>query len=433
MRTEMKTKKIKKRKENPLVIALLFMLLLSLAWASVAIGQDTQAYKSYTGKILDSKSGKAIVFANVVLQGTNIGTVTNADGEFLIKAPVDWDVDRLEITHLGYQSRTVKLADLKESDNEIILTEAIVPIEAITVSYGNPLELITRAVKNIPENYSSEPVMLKAFYRETIKQNRNYVGIAEAVLDVYKADYKSITATDRTRIYKGRKSQDVRRMDTVVVKLQGGPFLSLNLDIAKHPGEILSQDYLGLYNFSYGGMTLVQERQAMIIYFEPKWFVIEPLYEGKIFLDSENLAIIGVDFNLDEEKVSQAAEMFIKRKPVSMKVDILSANYLTKYRIHEGTWYLSYVRSELNFSCRWKKKLFRSKYMVMSEMAVTDVEKKNVRKFRYGESTKYSDVLAEQVSQFEDPEFWGRDNIIKPDESIEEAVEKLSRRLKKSM
>lgn len=414
-------------------MAFLFVLLLSLAYASVAYSQDTLSYKSYTGKILDSKSRKPIVFANVVLKGTNIGTVTNADGEFLIKAPADRNVEELEITHLGYWSTTIELAELKENGKEIMLATSAIPIEGVTVLYGDPEELLRRAIENIPENYSAEPVMLKAFYRETIKQNRNYVGVAEAVLDIYKADYKKISGTDRTRIYKGRKSQDVKKMDTIIVKLQGGPFISLMLDIVKQPGEILSEDYIGMYNYTYGGMTSVQDRQSMIIKFEPKEYIQDPLYEGEIFLDTENLAIIGIDFNRDEDKISETAGLFIRRKPASLKVDIESANYLTKYRVHEGTWYLSYVRSELNFRCRWKKKLFRSKYELMSEMAVTDVEKDNVRKFKYSESSRFSDVLAEQVIQFEDPDFWGNDNIIKPDESIEEAIEKLNRRLKRRM
>jgi len=429
----MKTKTSQKRKGNPLIIAFLFVLLLSLAYASAAYSQDPRSYKSYTGKILDSKSRKPIVFANVVLKGTNIGTVTNADGEFLIKVPADWNIEELEITHIGYWSATIELAELKENGKEIMLAASAVPIEEVTVLYGDPEELLRRAIENIPENYSAEPVMLKAFYRETVKQNRNYVVVAEAVLDIYKAGYKKISGTDRSRIYKGRKSQDVKKMDTVIVKLQGGPFISLMLDIAKHPGEILSEDYMGMYNYTYGGMTSVQDRQSIIIKFEPKEYIQDPIYEGKIFLDTENLAIIGIDFNLDEDKVSEVTELFIRRKPASMKVDIESANYLIKYRMHEDTWYLSYVRSELNFRCRWKKKLFSSKYELMSEMAVTDVEKENVIKFKYSESSRYSDVLAEQVSQFEDPDFWGIDNIIKPDESIEEAIEKLSRRLKRRM
>ena len=114
-----------------------------------------------------------------------------------------------------------------------------------------------------------------------------------------------------------------------------------------------------------------------------------------------------------------------------MKVDIESANYLVKYRVYEDTWYLSYVRSELNFRCKWKKKLFSSRFGLMTEMAVTDLDRENITKYKYKQATRMSDILSEQVSQFEDPDFWGVDNIIKPDESIEAAIAKLSRKMRR--
>ncbi len=275
--------------------------------------------------------------------------------------------------------------------------------------------------------------MLKAFYRETIKQNRNYVGVAEAVLDIYKAEYGNSIGSDRPLIYKGRKSQDYKKMDTIIVKLQGGPYVSLMLDIAKNPGEILSPDMMDQYVYTYGGITSVQDRQAMIIKFEPKEYVNIPLYRGSIFLDVENLAFIGMDFLLDEKKIGDAAALFIRKKPASMKVDIESANYLVKYRVYEDIWYLSYVRSELNFRCKWQKKLFSSRFGLMTEMAVTDLDRENITKYKYKHTSRMSDILSEQVSQFEDPDFWGVDNIIKPDESIEAAIAKLSRKMRRRL
>jgi hypothetical protein len=438
----MKTESSHKRLGNPLIIALLFILLLSLAFASVTFAapmpdeqlvEDSLAYDSYTGKILDNETKKPVVFANVILKGTTIGTVTNADGEFLIKAPANSDIQLLEITHIGYSTKLIKLPDLEGDKSTIMLSSVTVPIEAVTVSYGNPVELLLTAINNIPKNYSVDPVMLKAFYRETIKQNRNYVGVAEAVLDIYKAEYVNTAGGDRPLIYKGRKSQDVKKMDTVIVKLQGGPYVSLMLDIAKHPGEILANDMMDQYVFTYGGITSVQDRQAMIIKFEPKEFVNIPLYRGNIFLDVENLAFIGMDFLLDEKKIADAEALFIRKKPASMKVDIESANYLVKYRVYEDTWYLSYVRSELNFRCKWEKKLFSSRYGLMTEMAVTDLDQENVIKYKYKQTSKMSDILSEQVTQFEDPDFWGIDNIIKPDESIEAAIAKLSRKMRRRL
>ncbi len=438
----MKTESSHKRFGNPVLIVFLFILLLSLAFASVTFSapladeqtvEDSLSYKSYTGTILDDVTKKPLVFANVILKGTTIGTVTNADGEFLIKAPVNWDVESLEITHIGYANKLVKLSDLERDKNNIMLTSVTIPIDAVTVSYGDPVELLLKAIDNIPKNYSANPVMLKAFYRETIKQNRNYVGVAEAVLDIYKAEYNHTSGSDRTQIYKGRKSQDVKKMDTVIVKLQGGPYVSLMLDIAKNPGDILAGDLINMYDYTYGGITSVQDRQAMIIKFEPKPYAQVPLYRGNIFLDVENLAFIGMDFLLDEDRISEAADLFIRKKPASMKIDIESANYLVKYRVYENTWYLSYVRSELNFKCKWNKKLFSSKYGLMTEMAITDLDKDNITKFKHRDSSKLSDILAEQVTQFNDPDFWGKDNIIKPDESIEAAIAKLSRKMKRRL
>jgi hypothetical protein len=438
----MKTESSHKRLGNPLIIALLFILLLSLAFASVTFAapmpdeqlvEDSLAYDSYTGKILDNETKKPVVFANVILKGTTIGTVTNADGEFLIKAPANSDIQLLEITHIGYSTKLIKLPDLEGDKSTIMLSSVTVPIEAVTVSYGNPVELLLTAINNIPKNYSVDPVMLKAFYRETIKQNRNYVGVAEAVLDIYKAEYVNTASGDRPLIYKGRKSQDVKKMDTIIVKLQGGPYVSLLLDIAKHPGEILANEMMDQYVYTYGGITSVQDRQAIIIKFEPREFVDIPLYRGNIFLDVENLAFIGMDFLLDEKKIADAAALFIRKKPTSMKVDIESANYLVKYRVYEDTWYLSYVRSELNFRCKWEKKLFSSRYGLMTEMAVTDLDQENVVKYKYKQTSKMSDILSEQVTQFEDPDFWGVDNIIKPDESIEAAIAKLSRKMRRRL
>jgi hypothetical protein len=222
-------------------------------------------------------------------------------------------------------------------------------------------------------------------------------------------------------------------MDTVIVKLQGGPYISLMLDIAKHPGEILSPDMMDQYTYTYGGVTSVQDRQAIIIKFEPKPYVDIPLYRGNIFLDVENLAFIGMDFMLDDDNIAEAAALFIRKKPASMNIDIESANYMVKYRVFEDTWYLSYVRSELNFKCKWKKKLFSSNFGLMTEMAITDLDLENVTKYKFRQTSRMSDILSEQVSQFEDPDFWGVDNIIKPDESIEDAIAKLSRKMRRRL
>lgn len=395
--------------------------------------KDSVKYESFSGRVLDRNTMKPVVFANIQLKESNVGVVTNSDGDFIIKVPSNMVKQKLQINHLGYKNAEVELSQLNESMNIIYLESAIFPIEEVKIRKNDPEDLLRAAIRNKSVNYSNDPVMMTSFYRETIKQNKNYVAVAEAVIDIYKAPYYKTSEGDRSKIFKGRKSQDVKKMDTVIVKMQGGPYTSLLLDVVKNPGDILSEDLFELYDYKLEGLNYINDRQAYVISFKQKEHISEPLYEGKIYLDYDNLAVTGLDFHLNTQNIEKATNLLVRKKPASMKIDVLGANYLTRYRDLNGTWYLSYVRSELELKCKWDKKLFSSMFTLMSEMAVTDMDPKNVDKLKFKEQAKYSDILAEQVSQFEDPDYWGDYNIIKPDESIEAAIDKLNRRIKKQM
>jgi len=427
---------------KPVMAFLLLLVLLPVdvnASDSSAKGQpayflkDSVKYESFTGRVLDKNTQNPVVFANIQLEESNVGVVTNSDGDFIIKVPSDKSNQKLSITHLGYKNTEVDLTQLNKSMNIIYLEAAVFPIEEVKIRTSDAEELLRAAIRNKSLNYSNDPIMMTSFYRETIKQNKNYVAVAEAVIDIYKAPYYKTSETDRSKIYKGRKSQDVKKMDTVIIKMQGGPYTSLLLDIVKNPGDILSQELFEFYDYKIEGLNYINDRQAYVISFKQKESVNEPLYEGKIYLDYENLAITGIDFNLNTRNIEQATNLLVRKKPAFMNIDVLGANYLTRYRETNGIWYLSYVRSELQLKCKWDKKLFSSLYTLMSEMAVTDMDANDVDKLKFKDAAKYSDILAEQVSQFEDPDYWGEYNIIKPDESIEAAIDKLNRKLKKQM
>ncbi len=392
---------------------------------------DTLNVKTYSGKVTDKNNGEPVVFASVFITGTRIGTVTNSDGEFIIKVPERFNDKQLGITHIGYAAFAIDLKSLKNSGNIIEMISAPYEIAEVTIRTLDPKTLIRTAIGKIPENYSNQPVMMTSFYRETIKQNRNYVAVAEAVLDAYKASYSNSIETDRIKVFKGRKSQDVKKMDTVMFKFQGGPYTSFLLDVAKNPGDLLSEDVLEYYDYKMVGTVNVHNAQAYVIEFDQREIVDFPLYKGKLYLDVSNLAIAGIEFEISPRMIERVSEFLIRKKPVGMTVDVESGNYLVNYRKIDGVWYLNYVRTEIVFRVKWKKELFRSTYTTMSELAVTDITLDNVEKYKFRESAKFTDIFVEQVSDFEDPAFWGDYNIIKPDESIEAAIEKLSRKLKR--
>ncbi len=391
--------------------------------------KDT-AFRTFTGKVIDNTTKKPVVFANVYLIGSSLGTVTNAEGEFVLKVPVTELNRKVGFSYLGYQNIVIALSDMKEKDNVVKLETSAVSLDAVVIRTDDPLDLLRMAFRKINENYKSDPEMLIGFYRETVKQNKSYVAVAEAVLDVYKSSYNSMMDFDRVQIYKGRKSQDVKKMDTLMFKLQGGPRTSFLLDVVKNPGELLSEEYLENYNFRFAGFATIDGRDNYVIEFDQKENVELPLYKGRIYLDTKNMAFSRLEFSLSDKALVLASSDLVRKKPMDLRVDVLGADYLVNYRILNDKWYLNHVRSELTFRCNWKKKRYNSTYTTALEMAVTDRDTININKSKYKDQSKSSDIFADKVNAYKDENYWGEYNYIKPDESIESVINKLNRKLK---
>ena len=186
--------------------------------------QDPQSYITIKGKVIDKETGLPLVFAGVKVKESNVATVTNLDGEFSLKLQVPVTAKNIEVSFVGYKNETVPLNSFKPdgSTTKISLSTAMISIKEIVVKPMYPEEIVSKAITRISKNYPSIPNLMTAFYRETIKKNRTYVSIGEAVVEIFKAPYDNVIRYDGSRIYKGRKNSDTGKMDTVLFKLQGG-------------------------------------------------------------------------------------------------------------------------------------------------------------------------------------------------------------------
>lgn len=421
-------------------ISLLAAILLgSLAVQSVSAGNfpgkkknDQQNLVTIRGKVVDSETRNPLVFATVAVKESNVAIVTNIDGEFVLKIGETSNSKNLEISFLGYKNKTIPISDLKDNGgkNVIELESAPIPIKEIIVKPLDPYDIVKKAIESISRNYESEANLMTSFYRETIRKNRTYVSIGEAVVEIFKAPYGNDARFDGARIYKGRKSSDVQKMDTVLFKLQGGPVSVLQLDIAKNTEAILTRDAMEYYNYSISGVIEIDNKPHYVIDFIQKPSVDIPLFMGSLYINMETYGITEAEFGFNLSDKEAAASIFIRKKPIGMKVVPEIATYRTKYREQDGKLHFVYSRAEVKFKVNWTKRLFHTYYTTMSEMAVTDRTNQEVIKFAGKDKIKYSDVFTEKVAAFSDPEYWGDYNVIEPDQSIESAIRKLSRKLK---
>ncbi|HEX2975456.1 MAG TPA: carboxypeptidase-like regulatory domain-containing protein [Bacteroidales bacterium] len=381
------------------------------------------------GKVVDAENGSPLVFATVAVKESNVAIITNIDGEFTLKL-FPGSSKNLEVSFLGYKNKTISIDDLKQGKNVIRMEAAPIPIKEVVVKPFNPEQIVATAIDRIPKNYETEPNLMTSFYRETIKKNRTYVSIGEAVVEVFKAPYANDVRFDGARIYKGRKSSDVEKMDTVLFKLQGGPVTALQLDIAKNCESVLTRDAMKYYNYSISGIVQIDDKPHYVVDFVQKPDVNEPLFMGSLYIDMDSYAISEAEFGFNLANKELASSIFIRKKPLGMEVTPEVATYRTKYREQNGKWHFEYSRAEVKFKVNWRKKLFNTYYTTMSELAVTDRTDQEVIKFAGKDKIKYNDVFSEKVTAFTDPNYWGDYNVIEPDQSIESAIRRLSRKLR---
>jgi hypothetical protein len=404
------------------------LLCLFLAVSGIIHAQNT--FITVTGLLKDAKTGEKVSYATISVPGTSIGTVSNSDGEFTLKVDESLRAEYFEVSHLSYATEKFRISEAIGEAKTYYLEVLPVQLKEVPVMPKDARGIVEMAFRNIRKNYSEVPNMMTGFYRESILQRRDYISLCEAVVDIYKASYSTMQY-DQVKIYKGRKGSNVKKADTLMVRLQGGPNVLLWLDIVKNTNLSIALDNLDNYQFELGEMVTIDDKLNRVITFSPYAVLEEPLYFGKLYISQDELAITRAEFSLDIRDQEKASAVFVQKKPGGLIFTPTSTSYLVTYKEENGKYYLNYVHVDLKFRCDWKKRLFKNNYTIKSELAITDRRENNVEKFPNQEIFRSTMVFAEKVQDFEDADFWGEHNIIEPEESIENAIKKLTKSMRK--
>ncbi|SFT03236.1 CarboxypepD_reg-like domain-containing protein [Zhouia amylolytica] len=396
------------------------------------IVQDTLSYQEYKGTVVDIETDEPLVFASLNVANTNISTVTNSEGQFVLKIPKSIDEQQIIVTFLGYQERWIRLSELNGEENIIALTMLVTELPEVMVGEAdNPGMLVEKMLSNKAKNYIDYPTLMTAFYRETIKKRRRNVSLAEAVIKIHKTPYTS-NRDDIVSLYKARKKTDYERLDTLTLKLEGGPYNTLHVDLMKYPEYVFSDLFMNYYDFEMDKSTRINEKLVYVVRFKQKPNVVTPLYYGRLYIDAETYALVTGVYNLNVENRKVASDLLVRKKPKNAKVYPTEAVYRVDYRQNNGKWYYGHSNVQLEFKINWKRKLFNSVFTLQSEMAITNWESdKDYERPKGKERLKRTAIIPDEAEGFLDPDFWGKYNVIEPEKSIESAIKKISRQIER--
>lgn len=387
------------------------------------------SFKEYHGKIADASNKEGLAFANISLLNSNISTISNINGDFSIKIPENYKPN-IKVSFIGYSPKIVDLKNLKNKRNIILLDVYSIPLSEMILTIPKDVEgLVRKALFNSKINYLNENLLMTSFFRESIKRRRRNVSLTEAVSKIYKVPYESYKR-DVIEFVKLRKNTDYSRLDTLIVKLAGGPFNTLFLDIVKYPNFFIPKENIPLYSYVIKRTTKVNNSPVYVVGFKQKENIELPSIQGELYIKVDKLVIISANFNLNINNKDFIKNLFVVTKPKGANVWPLQAKYKVDYVEKNGKWIFNYSNLLLKLKINYDKKLFNTSYTFASEIAITDWTQNNSLALPKNKMrVKPKIILSDSKLGFIDLDFWGTDNIIEPEKSIQNAIRKIKKQL----
>ncbi|MCF6348347.1 MAG: carboxypeptidase-like regulatory domain-containing protein [Flavobacteriaceae bacterium] len=178
------------------------------------------AQEVITGTILNTEANIPVVYANVYISNTSIGTITNNDGQFKLVIPEKYRNKKLLFSLLGFETQEREIVVLQKQSNIVIsmspvnelLEEVVILARKVEL---DALEIVEKAFDNYT-NFASTPYVAKGFIRHLERTEKEYKWLVEGAFEMYDPGYFQ-KENVKVNIIETRKSLDNRNLDTARV------------------------------------------------------------------------------------------------------------------------------------------------------------------------------------------------------------------------
>lgn len=248
------------------------------------------AQTSIRGIVSDSETGVPLPAANIQIEGTYDGTISNDQGiyELELELPAT-----LIISYIGYESGRVTVTKAFETNVPIRLTPITYQLDAITVTDEDPaVGIMRRVIEEKQKWYDSlRTYQSEAYTRTSLQNDSGIVSISESISDIF-WNYKKGA---REIVLSMDQSRNVDYDDNFATAVLIDNFYSDDIRIQgfnmigpTHPNAI---DH---YHFKLVGQRKLDERIVFDIELHPKG-KLQPAFQGRIAILDEVFAMIDVD------------------------------------------------------------------------------------------------------------------------------------------
>ncbi len=276
-----------------LTISGIAALLLCLFASTPVQTQDTYILH---GRITDEQTRRPLPSANIWIEGTSRGTVSNRDGEFQL--PVQRGEHNIIVSYIGYRSDTSHVSIPDQLEHNISLRPTPIELPEVMITDEDPaIEIIRRAIENKPKwRGKLDSFIGSAFARDKLILDEEVNTISEAYSDIYWQRDEGM----REIVYQRRQSANLpdeyqlARMGEIVnfnddeIELAGFTFVG-----------VTAPDALRYYDYKLISIRHLDDVEVFDIKVIPKTR-LQPLFKGYISIADGTYAVIEVDLTPNE-------------------------------------------------------------------------------------------------------------------------------------
>ena len=101
-----------------------------------------------SGTVTDAATGETLIGANILVLGTNTGTITDYEGKYSLE--VGTDAAKLQFSYTGYAVQVVDIGEQRTID--VAMSSGALLDEVVVVGYGSQSKVkLTSAISTIDE------------------------------------------------------------------------------------------------------------------------------------------------------------------------------------------------------------------------------------------------------------------------------------------
>jgi hypothetical protein len=273
----------------------------------------SHAQITISGIVSDAETGETLPSANISIEGTYKGTITNVDGYYTLTVK-DFPA-RIVVRFIGYETLIREINADSSPDQDFALKPSQLQLEEIVITGEDPAISIMKEVIRRKQIWRKkiDSYVAQAYTRQRLESDTSIVSISESISEAYWQKGKGHREIVKSR----RQTANIEGSDNFAGVSYLPNFYDDDLDVSGFEVVgVTHPDALSYYNFNLVDYQKIDDQVVYEIKVSPKR-KLQPLFEGTIYVLDVEYALLSVklkpnrvvdfpppvqDFDLDYEQ-----------------------------------------------------------------------------------------------------------------------------------